>query len=571
MAHGPQREAPIAGLHQFERFAREAAQYQSKWRKRNELNFSFYDGDQWSNEDLEILEARKQQATVLNVIRPTIDIIMSLEAQQRTDLQIVPREKTDIETADILTEALKQVYDSNDYNYFQAQALREGLIGGIGWLEVGIEKDENDETQITVNKIPWEEVFWDPFMRRPDGSDARYIIRRIWMDLDIAKKKWPDKADELQSQFRDFDAQLDLDFKGQEEAAQSIVNAFYVHPQTRRVGINETWYMDNEEVVRYVVFHGSVFLEGSEEGKNESPFNFNIYPLIPYIASRNRDGEPIGVAQIVRSIQETINKINSKYLWTISSRRVIVEADAIEDPEEIRDEMAKPDSLIVVNPGVLTAGKIKVDTDFSESQLLMQMLQFQIQMSQRVSGVNDALQGIGGINARTASQESSRIIQGAAVQSSLIENLYFTKRQVAKVIMKLMGQFYTESRVIRITQPNGDFEFRKLNEPFQSEETGEKFILNNIEDILRFDVVLREVAPFNTIRQLTLSMFSEVFKAGIFPPEVASEIFVELSDIPNKERHLKNLQGLNKRFGIDQQLQARGFPTNGGAPAAAPV
>ena len=93
--------------HKFHRWLVNTENFERDWRKRNQRNFDFYDGDQWTADEKETLINRGQQPTVLNLIRPTIDMVLSLEVEKRSDLQVVGRNPDDVEIGDILTALLK--------------------------------------------------------------------------------------------------------------------------------------------------------------------------------------------------------------------------------------------------------------------------------------------------------------------------------------------------------------------------------------------------------------------------------------------------------------------------------
>jgi len=241
------------GDHKFIRQAREALNYQREWRQRNQILYSYYDGDQWTAEEKEELETRHQQASVLNITRPIVDMIMALEQQRRTDRKVVAREKTDEDLSDVLTHLLKQIEDENSSTYFEAQAFRQAIIGGAGWLQVSEKKDASGRSQIIDHHVPWEEVLWDPFVRRPDATDARYIMRRVWMDVDEAIDRWPNKKKEIESEHHRLDilfGQLDdegVEFEGQEFKAQLETAFFMAADDRRRIGISDHWYREAKD------------------------------------------------------------------------------------------------------------------------------------------------------------------------------------------------------------------------------------------------------------------------------------------------------------------------------------
>jgi len=549
--------------HKFQRMLSSAVLFQQDWRQRNTANYRYYDGDQWSAADIEQLMIRGQQASVLNIIRPTVDQILALEQQRRADIQVVGREPDDGPMSDILTKLLKQVFDDNSFDYYLGKTFREGVIGGAGWIEVSV-NDESGRNEVEVNHIPWDEVYADPYSKKPDSTDARFIIRQVWMDRDQLIDEFPEKKDMILQEMSLLTSAVTADFKGHEHTAQSRgvdIDTIF-DDRRRRVAVNDTWYKDETGEIRHTIWMSNVFLEGvdpDEDGNNDamnpSPYKANIFPLISFYAFRNRKGEPQGIVEFLLSIQDALNKSQSKYIWAQSARQVMAEEGAIDNPEEMREEIAKPDGVIMVQPGRL--GAVQLLDHVNESQLLMQNMNFLLAMSQRVSGVNDATLGIGGTNARSALQESSRLLQGSSMQTSIIENLFFTRRQVANITLRLIGQFYNESRVVRITQINGFNNFIELNGERQDEETGKMVKINQIDDLLHFDVVLKEVEQFNTVKQLQLSQVVEAAKGGIIPPEIASQLIITLSDMPGKQELLQQTAIFFERQRQEQALAAQ--------------
>jgi hypothetical protein len=125
---------------------------------------------------------------------------------------------------------------------------------------------------------------------------------------------------------------------------------------------------------------------------------------------------------------------------------------------------------------------------------------------------------------------------------------------VARVILKLIGRYYTDYRVMQVTEPNGErvnYEFNKKEQEInpQTGETQER-ILNKIEDILYYDVILKRVSPFTNLKERQMQIFSEVLKTGTLPPEISGKIMLELSDLPNKQDLIMQMQGIQ-----DQQRQ----------------
>ncbi|MHC4925011.1 MAG: portal protein, partial [Planctomycetota bacterium] len=390
--------------HRFDNWVIEAVSYLSDQRDRADKALDYRDGDQWSPEDAAQLEERHQPISVLNIVQPIHNMVRAVEMSRRTDYIVVGREPSDDATADALTKLLAHTFEQESFPYFLGEQFDDGALTGIGWMEVGVEKDHDlDQKFVKLYHRPWEEMIYDPFARHPLLLDARYMGRRIYMDRDMAKAKFPKKAHLLDND-DNLEYEKDGEHRGQEAEAQSHTTGEAEQPSTnrnRRIVLTELYYKDAKGKMRYVLFSGPTFLEGTEDDdeKNKSPFKYNVYPYIPFLAWRDKKGRPRGIYDMVLPIQDHINKLMSKFTWNHSSNQVMYEEGAFDDPEAIKQEIAKPDAFIPVRPGMLD--RVRKEKRLDENAQLVAMMNIMFDISQRQTGVNDALLGIGGTNARS--------------------------------------------------------------------------------------------------------------------------------------------------------------------------
>ena len=552
--------------HMFARFLASARRFEEPWRNQNQLNFEYCDGEQWTEDEKSNIESRGQQPTVINTILPTVEMVCSVAHDRRADFQVVGREGSDDDKATLMTALLRHVFDTANFEYYHQTGFRSAVIGGRSWFECNVFTDERGKDLIKVSLVPWENVYLDPFSRLPDASDARFIIKTKWVDRDVAKMLFP-KSEEL------IDSAYSEDYKGQEWEAQlnsaDRGDSFYYDVKSHRVRICECWYtmpekktvkvlnertgreeskVINANVVHFVIFSGDIILQGSatDHSKNTCPLGIDMFPLVPLYCMRDRNGRPRGLVNSLIDIQDQINKLNSKFLWTLMTNRLIAEEGALKDPDDAKLEMQKPDGLVIVNDGGLN--RIRVDDKYRDLSYMSNHLQFLLSTEQRISGVNDSMLGLGGTNERSGIMQSTRISQGAAMQTCILENMHFSKKRIALVVLRLIGKFYTDYRVVRITQPNGTTEKIEFNKPVQvmpgDGESAEfdrglmksnSTIFNKIEDTLYYDVTLKEVPPFDSMRERQLSIFAEVLKSNVIPAPIAAKMMLTLADMPGKE------------------------------------
>ena len=127
-----------APSHKFDRWMRSAQRFEEKWRRENQQCFEYYDGEQWTEDEKVEIEERGQQPTVINTIRPTIDMVCAQEVERRCDVQVCGREESDDNKAQLMTALLKHVYDTCHFEYYHSIGFKEASIGGRSWLEAGV-------------------------------------------------------------------------------------------------------------------------------------------------------------------------------------------------------------------------------------------------------------------------------------------------------------------------------------------------------------------------------------------------------------------------------------------------
>lgn len=546
--------------HRFRRMLDAAERFEEPWRRQNMVNFRYYDGDQWTAEEQQALRLRGQPPVVINLVGAMIDMVRSLEIQSRIDIQVIGREESDDAMATLLTALLKQVFDLAGFDYYISKAFTDALIGGRGWIKVDVKGDERGKDQIRVDYVPWEQVYIDPFSIKPDGSDARYIIRVKWVDRDVAKLLFPDASDIIDGRFAD-DVYQGQEQEAQLQAADRGFGQYYDH-RSQRIKICECWYsrpvkkkaarrpddLDDDRTylsqeIHHVVFSDDIILQGSasENAENPNTLKVDLYPLVPLVCSSDRLGHPKGMVENMIGLQDEINKLNSKLIHKFGTRQVMAEAGAVQDPEELRQEIQRPDGLAILQDGGLS--KVKVDYNTEDMGFITNHMNFALQMLQRETGVNDSTLGLGGMNERSGVIQSARIAQGNTLHTPKLENINFCKQRIAYVVLRLIGAYYNDYRVLRVTRPNGETESFEFNENPKDGNT----VFHKIEDTLDYDVILKRVQPYDSIRDRQLTIFSEVLKSGVIPQEVAAEILLTLSDIPNREEILRRTQAFTQQ------------------------
>jgi len=585
----PSAEATFRKLQEWYQQERER---QAANRYQMALDEDFYDGLQWSEEDISELEARGQAAYVYNKIKPTIDWVIGTEKRTRIDFKVLPREEGDVDGAETKTKLLKYLSDVNKTPFHRSRAFSDQIKAGVGWLEDGIRADPEKEL-LYSRAESWRNIIYDSSSVDRDMEDARFIFRMRWVDLDIAQAYFPDRAEVLRQAAigQDlFNTEMDDEFwylgqhfqardaKGEVIGRRSFVSDALFFNRRERVKLIECWYRVPvcEKLCRGSSFDGAKFDQANQamaaayrdqaisvvdtvrlkvrcalltEGHMlvdaESPYRHNRFPFTPlWCYRRARDNAPYGVIRNIRDPQEDLNKRASKALFILSTNQIEAEAGASDDWDETRAEAARPDGVIIRNKGYQL--DIKRDSVLAEEHLML--MDKDAKMIQDVGGVSDENMGRQ-TNATSGKAILARQDQGSVLTAEIFDNLRFAMQLQGEIQLSLAEQYVSEEKVLRIVGNRGKLEWVKVN---QQGENGE--ILNDIT-ARQADFLIGEEDFRQTLRIAMFETMSEM--VGKLPPEIAIQmldIVVDLSDAPNKEEMVSRIRKINGQRDPDSKI-----------------
>lgn len=537
------------------------------------IDEDFYDNIQWTEADAATLRDRGQMPLVYNVISSSIDWVLGSEKRARADFKVLPRRKEQGKPAQRKTELLKYLSDVNRSPFHTSRAFEDCVKVGIGWLEDGIQ-DEDDDEPIYTRYESWRNILWDSAATTLDLSDARFVNRSKWVDLDIAKAMFPKRKALLDRAASDATNFVALDQYGDEAMDQQELELDRAGGSTssdrvggyqrRRVRLIESWIRIpvQTEKIANGEFRGEIFDEYSpahreqiDTGQAEkrekltmrmhvaiftsagmlyfgpSPYRHNRFPLTPIWAyKRGRDGLPYGMIRRLKDIQTDINKRASKALHILSTSKVIMDEGAVEDIDEFRNEIARPDAIIVRKQGK----QIDINADRDLAQWHLELMSRSISLIQSTSGVTDENLGRQS-NATSGIAIQRRQDQGALATAKIFDNLRFAKQCQGEKQLSLIEQFMSEPKQFRITNQRGAPEYVEVNDGLPE------------NDIVRSkaDYVISEADWRASMRQAAADELMEVMAK--LPPEVSLvllDLVVENMDLPNNEEIVKRIRGL---------------------------
>lgn len=499
----------------------------------------YYHGSQWTDEELHKLGLRNQPPIVNNRISLKIDGIVGVVDRLRQDPKASPRTQAYAEGAEIGTAAVREVLDANRWESLRQQVSQDLAIEGLGGLERDVEPDHDGQPNTVLRRVVPETFFYDPRSIQADFSDARYMGVYKWVDLDAAIELIPDREDDLRSSVDKTG--------GTDTLAQQDWEKNWYDSRLDRVKLVEVWYKQRG-AWRFAIHTGDLVLkEGPSpwlDSKGKTRCRYNMAS-----AGIDHDGDRYGFVRNMKSQQDEINHRRSKLLWMLNVNQAFVERGGIDDPDRLRDDLAKPDSVIEYNPNGSGQKPFEI-RDQSQQMAGQQALLQEAKGEIDNFGPNPSLLGQG---ASSASGRAQALQQqaGIAQLGPYFGRFKQWKLGVYRDTWMDVQQFWTVERSIRVSGPEGA-QFIDVNKLVMT-ETGPR-IANAIGD-LDLDIVMDEGPDTVTLREDVMGTLREMIQAQLFSPPQAQAAFLELSDLPpSVKQQIKNA-GQQQADPASQQAQ----------------
>jgi len=532
-------------------------------RQAAERDRDYYDGKQWTEAELAALRKRGQPDLTINYVRRKVDLLSGLERKGRTDPKAYPRTPAEEDRADAATQALRFLSDDWAFPAKRSEVYLNMLVEGFGGAELGLEDDGKGGANLTLTPVPWDRLFRDPHARALDFSDARYLGMVVWMDKDQLRELYPDADDVISESF----------------APQS--GTFADRPGQISWNDNRR---ERSRVVQIYWLEGGVWWgatitrAGYLAEPVRSPFKDRrgrpACPLILQSAYVDRDNRRYGAVRDLISLQDEINKRRSKALHLLTTRQVIAEKGAVDNVEKARQQVAKPDGYIEINPQMRF--EIAQNADLTAGQF--NLLQHATQEMQ-ASGPNASMAGN---DPRDLSGRAIMAQQagGAAQNEPLADALRSWTRRVYEVAWMAVREFWRGERWLRVTDDLGKLQWVGLNRVVtlkdrlaEMSEDQRKWAMqemqlrpddprlntpvgkeNDISD-LEVDITIEEGNDVPALQAEQFQMLAQL--AGSLPPgTIPPDVLIAASSLKDKGQLLERLKEAQQQQAQAQQAAA---------------
>ena len=554
----------------------------------------FFQGDQWDAADRAALESVRRPVITINKILSTVGNVMGEQINNRAEISFRPRSGAPAETADILTKVYKQISDQNQLDWLRSDMFADGVIKSRGFLDIRPAFGDNMQGEVEITKPQAKNILIDPDGDAYDPDTWGEVFTTKWLTADdIAVLYNPDDAELLRNKDRSsfpygYDSiQMNRDrfgysqypmYSGDTDQSNVLRNIRLIERQFRVLDKQkhfvspETGDMrpipeefDRNRIAMFVQQYGFqvvpklvrrikwyVMADNVELHSGWSPLkHFTIIPYFPHF----RDGKTIGLVENLLGPQELLNKVTSQELHVVNTTAnsgYKVRAGALTNMtvEELEQKGAQTGLVIEVNgdpdkdvqkiaPNQVPQGLDRISYKAEES-------------IKTISGVSDSMQGMDRADVAAKAIQAKKQA-GSTNLVKPLDNLTRTDYYIARAVLDIVQEFYTEKRLMTIThdQATGETETFEIN---GEDAYGE--IINDLT-LGEYDIVVSSVPHRETLEDSQFEQAMALREAGIQIPDT---VLIDSSRLIGKKDIIKQMQAASQspEAQAAAQLQQRG-------------
>jgi len=552
-------------------------------------------GEQWEDKDRAKLEAEGRPVLTINEVLKVVNAFLGKQSQQRADIVFKPARDASDDTAEALTRLTEQILDHNKYEFVEKEVFEDGIVIDRGYFDLRLDFSDNIMGDIKVAALDPYEVLPDPDAKSYDPSTWNQVMTTRWMTLDDIEAHYgKNKRKEVASVAAGNNAfgEDSVRYEGTRtfgaDEYESQQYTAEVHDRTvRAVRVLERqfkrlktirYFIDNEigdmkpipdelpderaeaiaratglsiirrvgHKIRWVTTADNVVLHDSW-----SPYRtFTVIPYFPFF----RKGKTSGVVKQLLSPQEQFNKMESQMLHivntTANSGWIYEEGSLLNmTTEELEERGAETGLVMAVKRGSDRPEKIMAN-------------QIPTGLDRLASRAQANVAGIAGVEGLVG--QPSREVSGVALDQlesrGLIQvevpfdALKRTRALVAAKMLELIQDFYTETRIVRVTVGNG---YNDQNNELVINGLDAAGQITNDVTLGEYDVVVSSRPARDNYEDAQFSYALQMREAGVMIPD---DVVIRHSPLDDKDAiadRVAGLQGVAPPTEEEIQLQAQ--------------
>ncbi len=461
---------------------------------------------------------------------------------------VLPRERSDEESARALSSVLPVVLEYNDFEQTWSdnwwEKLKHGTAAyGIFWDP----SKENGLGDVEVRKIDLLNLFWEPGVT--DIQDSRNLFIVDLVDEDLLEQQYPEHKGHLGGGAVDVKQYIHddtIDISG-----KSVVVDWYY----------KTTSASGRTLLHYAKLVGDVLLYASENDpayRDTGWYEHGRYPVVLDTLFPEK-GTPVGFGYVAicKDPQLYIDNLAANILensMMATKKRFMVSDTTGINEEELLD-WTKP--LIHVQ-GELDDRRVKELTVQPLSDIYVTVAQMKIEEMKDTSANRDVNSGGAGSGITAAAAIAALQEAGNKASRDMIAASYRANVKIADLCIELFRQFYDESRTFRITGPTpGSYQFLDMsNAGIREKEVGQTSdgLPLYRKPIFDLKIKAQKKNPFSRMEQNERA--KELYGLGFFNPERAQEAMgaLEMMEFEGIDKVREQVQSGQTLLNVCQQM-----------------
>jgi hypothetical protein len=546
-----------------------------EWRKRFTENQGIYDGSgQWAEKDLLELEKIGQAPITVNVTQGFIDAISGIELQTRHRTACRSPEQKHDKLAVGVTHLLYNFQEQQSVPFKATRKFRQMMIGGIGWSNIY----NQDNTQY-YEDVDAYNVIPDPDDLSPQLEDMKFVCRKRWMWPENIVKTWrhaKDYVDFSESYFSDDFSSPEIDdrssgstslinYGGGNQSKRLVVEVQYKKPKKAYSGIGINGYtfetfdedkaeallnksdkiieIDSYQVIR-TIFMDDVLLEHAPLNPNIP--SLNDFTYIPVVWKReHKTGIFFGIVDSIKGIQTDLNVRISKGIHLINSSKTFIKGSLPPgmNSHTIREQLRRKDPVIILP----AEAEVRVESNSPLGEEQFKIIEQELKLMQRVTGVNDEMLGIQ-TNASSAVSQNVRQLSSMRKNMFAFDNFTYMKLRESKFLLKLIQGLGTENINVQILDQD-----QRENFVLNKTDKGGKEILENDVRTFPIDLYIEEVPDYQSSYEEQKELFQTLLSNPNALTLAQSPFLLKMMGFRDTERVAEEIKKAKQEMAMIEQ------------------
>lgn len=577
-----------------ERFLNAYSNGHEDYVKDAEKNNNFYIGDQWDEGDKAKLDSEGRPALTLNTVLSTVNAIIGEQLERKIEVRYSAGPGGSPDVASRLNVVTRAILNSNKFDDIEEQVFADGLITDRGFYDIRLDFERNIHGDIAISDEDGVDIIIDPNAKSYDPNDWNEVFISRWMTPDEIEVEFgSDKIREIRrlaetgSQYDRNSYEYQKSTYGDDtgygadvntDEARALVRLRVVERQHYKL-TKRQHFVDLETGDLRPVPYGMTKAEAEEIANRYGVGlvkrtarrvrqtisvdevllyddwsiyrTFTIVPFFPYF----RRGRPFGVVKNLRDPQELLNKTSSQELHivntTANSGWKVQEGSLVGMTSEDLEERGAETGLVLTYkrgfeaPDKITPNSIPTGID--------RISQKAANTIREVSAVNAAM-----IGANRADQSGKAIdksiSQGQVQVSVVLNNLTKSRGMVARKILELIQDFYTETRYFKISGEQALFGGLTEGQVGINERDEQGNVFNNV-GVGKYDIEVTHAPAGGSYHQAQFTEALQLRHEGVRIPD---HVVVAHSNLHKREElaeFLKKSQGFGELTPEQQEFE----------------